>query len=90
MVERLSDDLLDLSLQLPVVLDPPLTLPGDLLTDGFRCRLAVDPAGPTVVGPVQVLGILATAAGRLATLRSCGGDGSRKDWAWRGNGDLWT
>ena len=71
MVEGVGDGLLDLFLQLLVVVDALLALSGDLFTDGLRGGLTIDPAGPTIVGPVQVFGIEATTTSPLAALCMC-------------------
>jgi len=52
LVEAVGDDFVEFSLQLFVVLDALFALASDLLADGFRGPLTIDPSGPTVVGPV--------------------------------------
>ena len=89
-VERVGDGLLDLFLQLLVVFDALLALLGNLFTDVLRGGLTVDPADPSIVGPVQVFGILATATGWLAAFGVRGGDCPRKDGAWRGDDDFFA
>ena len=66
LVEGVGDGLVDFFLQLLVVLDTLLALASNLFADGLGGGLTVDPSGPAVVGPVQVLGILVTTTARLA------------------------
>jgi hypothetical protein len=88
LVEGVGDGLVDVFLQLLVVLNAPLALLGNIFTDVLRGGLTIDPSDPSIVGPVQVLGILATATGRLAAFGMRGGDCPRKDGARRGNDDF--